>query len=429
MGIAKIGGNTPVPAEYPIGLAAGETFILPSGQGNFGTFGAQVPPQINLPQVTFTGQYFLDLGDYSCLQTFDQSVNYWRNVCSGGPYAQPLLISVDGANFRVVNTTGCPIGALITNAGSAGVNGFYGFQQFPTGQNAVAVVVQNGFTTIGNTLFTATPSAGGSTWNMIVGGSVNTSVALTGTLFQNGPFGGTGPSVVGSGGSLYTRAPMVLFFPPPNQGNQPYFLPTAIATISAGAVNAITVLNQGAGLLGLPGILIVNAPGDTTGSGAVAGWTSGNSADANLGKLSAMWPSYYGTAQTSVPTITFAGANAPGSAAVTLIMNFTITGVGGTGGVGYGTTPGGVINGGIVAGSSAITNPAFDKNLSAPIAPPLNITTGTGVPALAGPFQGCGYQAVPVYTAIPNGTAAPTTANANTFTVGGASDVIYLASV
>jgi hypothetical protein len=110
-------------------------------------------------------------------------------------------------------------------------------------------------------------------------------------------------------------------------------------------------------------------------------------------------------------------------------MNFTITGFGGTPGVGYGTTPGGVFNGGIVAGTSAITNPILDKTLSAPLWPPINVTTGTGVPVLAGPFQGCNIQAATVtYTAIPNGTAAPSTANANTVTLGGAPDVIGLSS-
>jgi hypothetical protein len=387
-------------------------------------------PQWNAVGVTLTGQYLLNLGQYSVLQMYDPAANYWRLVNSGGPYEAPVTVSADGTNYRIANTTGCPVGALITNAGSSGVNGFYGYAMVGS-QSAMstAVTIIAGLTTLGNAGALIAPSAGASTWNVMVGGSVNTTMTLTGTVFQYGAYGGTGPSSTGSGGTSYTLPPLMVFYPPPNQGAQPYFLPNAVCTISAGAVNSITVLNQGAGLLGLPGVLFVNAPGDTTGSGAVAGWTVGNSADPNTGKLSAAWPADYGTAVTAVPTLTPSGASMPGSAALTAIMNFTVTGFGGSGGVGYGTTPGGVIFGGVVAGSSAITNPALDKQLLMPIAPPINVTTGTGVPVLAGGFQGCGYQAIPSYCAIPNGTAAPSTANTNTCTVGGANDLIELISL
>lgn len=427
MGFNKLSAGTPNLAHYPMALAAGEVWIVPPGQGLIGSFGQVYSPQLSIG-VTLSGQYMIDLGNYCVLQIYDQGLNYWRNVCAGGPYAQPFAVSVDGYNYRIANTTGCPVGALITNSGSSGVNGFYGYQQFgPVSGLQQAITIQNGLLTVGNTGVIVTPSAGGSTWNTIVGGSVNATISFSGTVFQNGPFGGTGPSMVASAGANYTKAPLIVFAPPLNQGSQPYYLPQAVCTISAGAINSVTVQNQGAGLLGLPAVLVLNAPGDTTGGGAVLGWLSANSADFNLGKVAALWPSGYGSAVTAVPTLAFSGTNAPTSAAATSIMNFTITGFGGTGGVGYGTTPGGVINGGIVAGS-ADANPSLSLNLLQPIAPPLNITTGTGVPTLAGRYQGSGYQAVPTYTAIPNGTAAPSTANANTCTVGGSSDLVYLMS-
>jgi hypothetical protein len=202
-------------------------------------------------------------------------------------------------------------------------------------------------------------------------------------------------------------------------------LPTAICAISAGAISSITVLNQGAGLLGLPGVVVIPQPGDTTGGGAVIGWLAANNAQVGSGTVLLMWPYYFGTPLTAVPTFTYGGSSNPAPTA-TAIMNFTITGVAGTPGAGYGTTPGGVINGGIVAGAAANTNPMYDKQLSIPVYPPLTITTATGVPALSGPFQGVNFQAIPTYTAIPNGTAAPGTANASTFTVGGAQDYCRL---
>jgi hypothetical protein len=428
MPINKISGGTVNLPQYLLGLAAGEIFYLPPGQGLIGTYGLVNSPQLNIG-VTLSGQYMLDLGNYSVLQTYDSGMNYWRNVCAGGPYAQQVTVSADGYNYRIVNSTGCPVGALITTSGTGGVNGFYGYTQFgPVSGLQQAVVIQNGQTTLGNTSLIVTPSAGGSTWNAIVGGAVNSTISFSGTVYQNGAFGGTGVSQTASAGANYTRAPIILFAPPVNQGAQPYFLPSAICTISAGAINAITVLNQGAGLVALPLITVLNAPGDTTGGGAVLGWLSANSADALLGHLTALWPSLFGTAQTSVPTLAFSGASSPAAAAATAIMNFTITSFSGVAGVGYGTTPGGVINGGIVAGA-ADANPYLSLNLLQPLAPPLNITTATGVPTLASQFQGSGYQAIPKYCAIPNGTAAPSTANANTPNVGGANDVIALISL
>jgi len=427
----KISGGSVNYPGYPIGMTPGAVLMLPPGQSNPGAFGSVNLPQLGVPKLTLTGQYTLDLGLYSVLQVYDSSLNYWRSVARGGPNGWPVTISADGYNYRVVNTTGCPVGAVITTNGSGGIAGFYGYQEFgPGSQLLTAVTIQNGLTSSGNTLATATASSGGSLWNLMIGGSVNTTISVSGTVYQNGPYSAGSGALTASGGSSYTAPPFILFFPPPNQGAQPYFLPSAYCTLSAGAVNAVTVLNQGAGLLGLPGIAVIPQPGDNTGSGAVLGWTSSNYTDPNAGALTALWPASYGSALTAVPTFTFAGTNIPTSAAATALMDFTITSITtGTAGVGYGTTPGAVIFQGISAASSDITNPALDKWLnSGPVAPPLNVATSTGTGTLAGPFQGYGFQAIPKYCAIPNGTAAPSTANASTVVVGGAQDVIYLRS-
>lgn len=425
MGWNKISGlQKAIAAALPLTLAAGEVFMLPVGQGVIGQFSAVPSP--GGPQMSsgnpLSGQYMIQLGQLTTLQMYDSGSDLWRNV-DVGPMAL-LPISSDGTNFRLANTTGTPVGAIITNAGSGGTNGFYGYDAFGN-----AIVIQNGVVTAGNSIFTVTPSAGGSLWNAFVGGAVNTTISLSGTVFQNGAFGGTGTSQTGSGGSGYVRPPIIVFSPPPNQGNQPYILPQAVCTISGGAVNAVTVTQQGAGLLGLPGITVINAPGDTTGGGAVLGWQVGNSGQVGSGTLLALAPAIPGTAVTAVPTFTFAGsAPVAGGVAATAIMNFTITSfTTGTAGVGY-VGAGGAIFGGIVAGSAANTNPALDKGLSLPVNPPITVAATTGVPSLAGPFGGVNYQAVPTYAAYSSG-AAPSTAAVITCNVGGASDQSLLFSL
>ena len=400
MGMNKISGLSALTAAaIPLALAAGEVFMLPVGQGIIGSFGAVSAPQIGTSN-PLTGQFVIEMGQYTCLQIYDSTTDLWRNV-QVSPY-QALTISSDGANYRLANTTGCPVGALITAAGSGGTNGFYGYNN--SGQ---AITWQNGIQTLGNTVFTITFTAAT-------------------TVYQNGVFGGTGPSLIANPGSGYVRAPMIVFAPPPNQGNQPCILPAATCTISGGAINAITVTQQGAGLLGLPVITVIPAPGDITGGGAVLGWTAGNSGQVGSGTVMAMAPAFYGTAVTAVPTFTFGGTSNP-APTVTAIMNFTITSfTATTPGVGY-VAAGGVFQGGIVGGSAANTNPAYDKALSLPIFPPVTVAATTGLPSLAGPFGGVNLQAVPTFSAFSTGAAASTAA-VTTVNVGGANDLITLFS-
>jgi hypothetical protein len=426
MSLMKIGGASNLAGPgYPISLAPGQAFMLPAGQGVVGSFGAVNYPQVGSGNV-LTGQYIISLGLYTQLQMYDPTLNAWRTIASGLPWGYNT-VSSDGQNFRVVNPTGCPNAALITNAGSGYTNGFYGFVNSFNSSGA-AVVIANGAVTQGNSTFTATPSAGGSTWNMIVGGAINTTISATGTVFQSqggilSPFGGTGTGLVGSGGSNYTRAPIIMFTAPPNQGQQPCILPTAICTISAGAINAVTVVNQGAGLLGLPGITVVNQPGDTTGGGALLGWTSGNSAQVGSGTLLALWPSFLGTALSAVPTFTFSPAS---TTAATAIMNWSVTSITNTTpGVGY-TNAYAVWQGGVVSGSAANNNAILDKlALPYPIFPPVSVVAGTGVTTLASAYGGCNIQAAATLafgTQLAAGTV--TTVAVQTPVFGGNNDTI-----
>ena len=435
MGFNKISGLGVLPnPTLPLALPAGGTFMLPGGQGVLGSFGALTSPQIGSGN-TLTGQYLVQLGQYTTLQVFDPGLQYWRNV-SVTPQ-QLLTVSGDSANFRLINSTGCPVGGLITNAGSGGTNGFYGYNASggaiaATGGGSIlpgaAMNIASGSINAGNAIFTITPSAGGSLWNAIVGGGVNTTISLSGTAYANtSTFSPTSGSFTASGGSGYVFPPIIVFTPPPGQGNQPYILPEATCTISAGAINAVTVTNQGAGLVGLPGITVVPALGDTVGGGALLGWSSSNYAMVGSGTLMAMWPVFPGTAQTSVPTFTFGGTSNP-APSVTAIMNFVVTGFTQTqAGVTY-TAAGAAFAGGVVSGSAANTNPAYDKGIGVPIFPPITVAATTGLPALAGGFKGVNIQAVPTIQSFSSG-AAPGTAAQTTVTVGGSADTVMLASL
>lgn len=429
MSFTKISGGTPNPNTLPIGLSGGEYFILPAGQGQVGQFGSIASPQLGTGN-QLSGQYYVDLGQYSVLQAYDAGLNYWRNV--NVQENRIVTVSADGFNYRITNTTGCAIGAIITNAGSGLPNGFYGYTQFGAGQG-VAVNIINGFATAGNSGFTITPSAGGSLWNAIIGGAVNTTLSFSGTVFNgnlgvNNAFGAATGGVTASGGTGYTRPPVIVFTPPPNQGQQPCILPTAVCTISGGVINAITVTNQGAGMLGLPGIVVIPQPGDTVGGGAIIGWLTANAGQVGSGTLLAMWPAYYGTALTAVPTFTFSPAS---TVAATAVMNFSVTGITNTtAGVGY-TNAYGLFQGGMAVGTPANTNPIYDKALSGPpIWPVLSIVATTAVTTLAGSFGGVNIQAVPTLafgTQLAAGTV--TTVAVQTPTVGGQNDVVTLISM
>ena len=346
-------------ATNAITLPAGNTYIIPAGT------------------------YLVTPGPLTFIQYLDPVTGIWRTLPTDGS-SDPTIIDSDGANLRLANLTGCPTGALITNAGTG---------------------LTNGFGTV-----TITPSAGTSVWKSVVGGSINSTVTIT------------------AGGSNYTFAPTLIVSAPPAGG-----IPaTATCTISGGAVNAVTVVNQGAGYTAAPTITVVNDPRDTTGSGAVL---TVNATLAGSGTLTAMYPTNQGTALTSVPTFTFSPAS---TIAATAIMNFTVTGFTvGAGGAAYGNAQPFLLYsvGGIVAGSRAsnTAGPIADTGLTTPRAAQLAGTstaggaiTATGVVIVDG---GLGFQAVPSLAVVAAGNSLATTIGQATATVGGASDTSFLQPV
>lgn len=309
MGINKIGGGTVLQAPpYPISLAPGQTFTLPVGQGGGGTFGGAQYPQLGSGNA-LSGQYLANLGTKSELQVYSSTQNGWTTVASA---PSCVTVSADGTNFRLANTSGSPASIAVTAGGSGYTNGFYGFDKQGKPMSMVAGSVSP------SSPITVTASDG-STWNVIVGGSVNPTISVSGTVFQSAnsslaPFGTTLNGLTASGGSGYTKPPLIMFGPPPNQGMQPYVLPTATCTVAAGAITAVTVTNPGAGLLGLPSITVVPQPGDT-GGGAVLGWLAANNAEVGTGAITSMSLAGYGNSGGTAPTLTFAGGGGTGAAA------------------------------------------------------------------------------------------------------------------
>lgn len=334
----------------------------------------------NLP----AGSFLIDTGPYSFVQFLDPVTQTWQDYPTDGASVQQ--VNSDGANYRVINLSGCVIRALVTTAGSGYTNGIY--------VNGVS-------TTTGLAGLTATTSAGGATWTTVVGGAISTTITLV------------------TGGSGYSIAPNVLISAPPAGGIQA----TAIATISAGAVTGFTVINQGAGYVNAPLITIIPQPFDTATVAATA-----TTALTGTGTLTAMYPNYNGTPLTAVPTLSFSAAAGSGAVA-TSVMNFATTGITVTNaGVAYAATAAFAVisTGGIVAGTAAYTNPSTQAGLTLPrMAQYQGTTTGGGVITATGLVavdQGIGFQAIPTAVILPTGTTVPTTGATATFTVGGVTD-------
>ena len=239
-----------------ITLQASDTYLLPSGT------------------------FMVALGPYTFLQWKDPVSTIWKVMPTSATGTQ--FVNSDGSNYRLANTTGCPIGAIITTGTCTGST------------NGIGAAI-NGVS--------CTPSSGASTWQTIIGGAIGATIATATT---------TAGTAVGSG---YLYPPVVIIDAPPAGGLQA----TAVVTsLSAGTIlsTAIQVLNQGAGYATVPAITFLNDPRDTAGSGAVYVTTL-----TATGNLTGLYPVNPGNPLTGVPTLSFS----IGSCAATALMNFTVT--------------------------------------------------------------------------------------------------------
>ena len=343
-----------------VALQAGECYY----------FNSNVNPSVPGQGTGNAGWLSAKLGRYCAWQVYDPIALIWRGI--GDDSNAQRFLQTDGVNYRIANQSGCAVAAVVTTAGSA----------YVTPPTVVA-------------------SAGGSTWTAVLGPGV-TSIT------------------VNYGGSNYTYPPAVVIAPPPAGG----VCATAYATLSGTAVSSITVVDTGAGYsAGVPGVVLVNDPRDTTGSGATATATLSGS-----GTVLAVVCTNHGSPITSgtVPTLTFGS----GSAAATVLMNwgvqtYSVT----TAGAGYGNSSYVILTAaGPAAPSPTGTNPNIQQNLvrlrNANIWVPTNSTGGL---TSGGEIIDGG-----VYFGIPNAVvgsvngAAPSTAGVLALTMGGFTDSVLL---
>lgn len=328
-----------------------------------------------------SGQYNLQLGRYTSLEWYDSNVNLWRGV---QPNNGSMLFQSDGTNWRLFNRTGTPVGAIITTLG--------------TGYNSVPAATISG--------------TGGSQWQVIVGGGINTTVTVTTA-------------------GLYNYVPTLVFSPPPDGG----VTATGVAVLSAGAITSVTVSNRGAGYKTAPTITIIPDPRETAAGGGVL--TVNATLSTSTIPTAVICTDPGTTALTALPTLTFSGGGGTGLAA-TVIMNWTVTGFTvGTAGVAYGTSvPFQVTGVGLLNQStdaSGDVNPLLNLGLTKPrnflIAG--TSTSGGAVTATGALIDdaGWGIQRVPDAVITAGGGALPTTAGAVTITVGAMTDVSYLQKV
>lgn len=168
----------------------------------------------------------LDSLGYLALQQRDPITTQWTGVAWPSVSAAQLVYS-DGQNYRIANVTGSP-------------------------QSIASITPGSGYTSAPS----VTPDAGNSLWQALIGGKVNSSVSII------------------NGGTGYTFPPIVLIEAPPQPGVQA----TAYATLTNGAVTAVTLEIAGAGYVEPPQITFLNDPRElspinpaiTTGYGAAA---------------------------------------------------------------------------------------------------------------------------------------------------------------
>lgn len=294
----------PPVALYPTGLA--NTPALPA------TNLQSLAPgdAIQLPRGTF----LVSLGGLAELQWLNPVTTVWEGFSSARAPVHEVIS--DGNNFRVINLTGCQVGAIVVSGGTIG------YAQSTT---------------------TVSSSIGGAQYLAIVGGQLGTTVTI--------------PTF----GSGYALPPLVFCPAPPAPGVPASF----IATIANGTVSGITCLNQGAGYTGTQTLSILPSPYDAnllSGTPPVAATALATivaaSGSATNGKITAVLCVNPGSALTAAPTLSVTGASA--GASIVSVPMWTATGLTVTTGSTVSTANGVISVGGIPSATPAFTNPAIE---------------------------------------------------------------------
>lgn len=398
MAIVRIGGagapNLPVPGLVPQYAPYSATNTPPfTGGFNLGLTNVVTLAAGQLYLIP-SGTYQIKTGPYTFLQFKDPVLGEWKVRPTAKDEA--VFVNSDGSNFRLANTTGCVIGAVITTSTCTGA--------------------VNGIGTA-TTLVSCVASSGASTWVPIVGGAVSLTFVTATT------------SPLTTGGSGYLYPPLIVIDAPPAGGYQATAYVTAL---SGGTINsaAINVINQGAGYTSPPAFTFVNDPRDTVGGGAIYACTL-----TATGTLTGLYPNNHGTSLTGIPTLSFALTNGGAvSCAATAIMNFTVTGYL-TGAVGAGLTGVNITSIGntVTATAQGALNPLHTTGLTFPR--PCRIQGGlsAGTLVVAGQIVedgGLGIQNTPVAGVTIQVTATGfITPVPGALSLGGTTDTCYIQAV
>jgi hypothetical protein len=171
---------------------------------------------------------------------------------------------------------------------------------------------------------------------------------------------------------------------------------------------------------------VVNANGDTTGTGAVL---TINATLVGSGTVTAVTINNNGANMTSVPTMSFAPASTTAATAVMCMSLLTSATTGGTGYTNAATAPF-VATSNITAGTSVLTNPAINTGIFVP-RPATGYVTCSSTTAWAATLTDNGlFQVASAYTGvIPTSAAFGTTTGTVANTFGGVSDTVYLQTI
>jgi hypothetical protein len=367
------------------------------------------------------GDYLVSGGSQTIFQYWDQLNLIWRNMATpiGG---DPVVLSTDGFNIRMLNASGVVQGATITNAGSGATNGI--------GAAATGVSVSFGAAPANGVAAAAYP---------IVGGQIGSTITIT------------------NGGSGFVAAPLLLIDPPPAGGIQA----TATCTISsAGVINAVTVTNQGAGYLTVPNVYVIPQYGTYPGIGVPVNPAGAPATAIPPGALGTPQPPWFpninwalniplsggavltagaitgsgtltglvmtnwgqGYTGTTIPTITITGA---GAAAATALMSMalqslTITAAGAAYSVANNVFDSTL--GLVTAATAIINNDVVGPRCARGVA----VASAGAITSTVIEDAGFGFQKVPAIGVLPAGGTPPTTFATLTAVVGGVTDVSVL---
>ena len=333
------------------------------------------------------GSYWVIPGKYTTLQLYDPILQTYVTV--GGAAAgngEPQYIESDGSNYRLANLTGCPVGAIVTAAGT-------GFTSAPS----------------------VTIASGSSVWQPVLGSYVS---AVT----------------VSNGGTNYTYAPTVTFSAPP-AGGVPATGYIAAAQFSGGVVTGVTMINKGGGYLSPPTVTFVNDPREGLNGTTVGYGASGVAALAGSGGVNAVICLDPGnTIYTATTAFTTSGGGGSGLT-VSPIFCLAITGVSAAAGGPFNA------NTGFVAELSAVDS--FSTTVSAPLnvaisnhlvkvrkasvllaATTGSVLTSAGAVIVDGGIYSA-FSPIAQILAIPT---AITTTPTVTFALGGIADTSYISS-